>query len=393
MFVYSIKLIIVVLLYFRLLIEVWCHQMKRRVSYSRITGTAFLIIVLIFGIDFLRRSTANKSTDEELEKSIKVSTESASDDQTDIPEGTDLDTSDNLIELGTDNYKYQDVEQTSADMCNGPLVLVNKDHPFEDSSSQDNIIKISDEKKTNSYKLAYLTLRAQKSIIPSLSAMLDEFNKNFSHNDVTVSSSYVSYDDQNQKYIGSPTEKEYITSEQMMAPGYTEHHTGYAVDFLIVSENMNISQFDGSGDYSWIINNCYKYGFVQRYPSSKEASTGVENIPGHFRYVGIPHSYIMHDKEFTLEEYLTFLKDYSYSGEHFKYELPGYKYEIYYVPSQGDLTQVPVPYEFQNTISGNNDDGFIVTVTTTDQTSMESTNDTSVTTTPDVTSAVTSAVT
>lgn len=367
--------------------------MNRRVSYTRITGTAFLVIVLIFGIDFLRRSTANTKTDEQLKDSIKISTEPPSENQDTDPENAGIEnseTSEYIVGLGTDKYKYQNIQKTASDMSVGSLILVNKDHPFENFSEQKDIIKICDEKKTDSYKLAYLTLEAHKSIIPYLNRMLDEFNSTYKHNDVTVASSYMSPDDQSSVYISPPSETQYITSDKMLQAGYTEHHTGYAVDFLIVSENMEISAFDGSGDYSWILNNCYKYGFVQRYPESKQSYTGAENIPGHLRYVGIPHSYIMHEKDYTLEEYLDALKVYSYSGEHLEYELSGNKYEIYYVPSQGDTTEVPVPYEFQYTISGNNYDGFIVTLMRTDQMSQKNqtgTVTTSVTTTvvPDVT--------
>ncbi len=364
--------------------------MKRRVSYSRITGTAFLIIVMIFGIDFLRRSSSDKKTDEQLQNSIKVSTETPSESQVtgvEVADSTISGDNEYIIKLGPGSYKYRNIQKTSSDLSIGSLVLVNKDHPFASFSEQRDIIKISDEKKTDSYKLAYLTLTAQKSIISPLNRMLDDFSGNYSHKDVTVSSSFISYDEQNDKYISPSSDLQYLTSDQMLAPGYTEHHTGYAVDFLLVSENMNISAFDGSGDYSWITNNCYKYGFVQRYPSSKESATGMANISGHFRYVGIPHSYIMHEKNYTLEEYLLSLKDYSYSGKHLEYELSGNKYEIYYVPSQGETTEVAVPYEFQYTISGNNYDGFIVTVSmASSQTSEDSQNKPTVTTT---TSAVT----
>lgn len=48
-----------------------------------------------------------------------------------------------------------------------------------------------------------------------------------------------------------------------------------------------------------------------RYPKGKEEVTGIGHEPWHFRYVGYPHSEIMSRHGFTLEEYMTFIRQYS----------------------------------------------------------------------------------
>jgi hypothetical protein len=100
---------------------------------------------------------------------------------------------------------------------------------------------------------------------------------------------------------------------------------------------------------------------VLRYPESAVESTGVEYTPSHFRYVGVPHSNIMQDKNLCLEDYVEFLKGYDFYGEHLFVTLGNIEYEIYYVQADGDVTQVPVPKDRYYSISGNNIDGFIVT--------------------------------
>lgn len=40
-------------------------------------------------------------------------------------------------------------------------------------------------------------------------------------------------------------------------------------------------------EYTWLINNSYKYGFILRYPKGKENITGYMYEEWHFRYLGL----------------------------------------------------------------------------------------------------------
>ena len=65
------------------------------------------------------------------------------------------------------------------------------------------------------------------------------------------------------------------------------------------------------------------------------------------------------------------LKDYTYEGNHLAItDGDGAEYEVYFVPSDdgSETTSVPVPANAAYDISGNNEDGFIVTVHMDDQT-------------------------
>lgn len=63
--------------------------------------------------------------------------------------------------------------------------------------------------------------------------------------------------------------------------GYSEHQTGLAFDLNNVS-----SAFDNTKEAKWLSSNCYKYGFILRYPKGKENETGYIYESWHFRYVG-----------------------------------------------------------------------------------------------------------
>jgi len=337
--------------------------MRRRISYSRIAGAAAAAVLMIFCFDFIRRKVSSPPTDEELNSSIIVSEKDS--DVTDKPQ-PESEQSVSMIEQpdfsdeSGRSVRYHYITADSSEIGKGPLVLVNNDHKIDSSVYIPDITSINSQKQTGSYKLAYMDLTADRSILSALNMMFDDFYSKYSIKDVTVASSYVPFDVQSEKY----TEKtgDYITSDDMFSPGCSEHQTGCSVDLLIVSDSMSITKFDGTGNYSWITSNCARYGFIQRYPSGKENKTGVSEMPGHFRYVGAPHSYIMNDRGITLEEYLDILKGYSYDTQHYIFETDDYEYEMYYVPAGAGKTEIPVPYEYQYSVSGNNTDGFIVTM-------------------------------
>ena len=50
--------------------------------------------------------------------------------------------------------------------------------------------------------------------------------------------------------------------------------------------------------------NCWKYGFILRYPADKQHITGIIYEPWHYRYVGKEYSKIIYDSGLCLEEWL-----------------------------------------------------------------------------------------
>ena len=54
----------------------------------------------------------------------------------------------------------------------------------------------------------------------------------------------------------------------------------------------------------WLEENCYKYGFILRYPPDKISETGIIYESWHYRYVGKEDAKKIMDSGVTLEEYL-----------------------------------------------------------------------------------------
>lgn len=95
------------------------------------------------------------------------------------------------------------------------------------------------------------------------------------------------------------TEEEAISqvSQTVLPAGFSEHHTGLAIDLMRGSE---VSEA--------IAKAAPNYGFVLRYLPGKEAITGVSQEDWHFRYVGVESAKYMTEHNLTLEEYLEQLR-------------------------------------------------------------------------------------
>ena len=82
-------------------------------------------------------------------------------------------------------------------------------------------------------------------------------------------------------------------------PGHSEHQTGLGFDI-----NKADMSFDGTPEALWLAENCYKYGFIIRYPEGKEHITGYMYEPWHIRYLGVDIATDVYNSGLCLEEYL-----------------------------------------------------------------------------------------
>jgi D-alanyl-D-alanine carboxypeptidase len=92
---------------------------------------------------------------------------------------------------------------------------------------------------------------------------------------------------------------------QSARPGYSEHQTGLAVDIAASPSRCDIQAcFAQTPQGSWLAASAYRFGFVLRYPSDKQAVTGYVFEPWHYRYVGLALAAEMHATGVTtLEEF------------------------------------------------------------------------------------------
>lgn len=93
-------------------------------------------------------------------------------------------------------------------------------------------------------------------------------------------------------------------------PGTSEHQTGLAIDITCPSLNGRLSDtFGETKEGKWVAKNCYKYGFIIRYPKNKSDVTGYGYEPWHIRYVGYDLAKYLYDNNMTLDEYYGYKMD------------------------------------------------------------------------------------
>lgn len=247
----------------------------------------------------------------------------------------------------------------------GNLVLVNNDYEYF-STGEEKLVSIM-EKNDEAGRTSFIAVDYDYTILEPayepLAKMVDDWYEIYGNDTLIVYGSHRTKEFQQQLYDQFTANTADDGEAPIVArPGFSEHETGLAIDF---SETVNYD-YQGDGDFQWLNNNCHKYGFVIRYAEDKEAITEYRKEPWHFRYVGIPHAKYMTENNICLEEYIELLRNsYNYSGDHLKIEDEyGAAYEIYFYPSDdgAEVTNVPVPSGVRYDISGNNVDGFIVTV-------------------------------
>ena len=253
---------------------------------------------------------------------------------------------------------YTALQKSRRDLHEGELILVNNDLPFQ-SEAQD-IARIYDIKNSSYYVKDKNVLLRQTAAV-QLNRLMEAFAAATGTSNVMIISGLRDFDRQKELYDNDLIKTGLTFSKLVAKPGYSEHHTGYAVDFGLYGEGR---EFDGTGVYRWLSENCHRYGFIVRYPHEKSELTHIDYEPWHFRYVGHPHAELIAGKGYCLEEYITYLRQFPYQGKHLQVTGTDRRpYEIYYVAADGAGTSVPVPSNRAYRISGNNLDGFIVTVT------------------------------
>ncbi|MBQ8248764.1 MAG: D-alanyl-D-alanine carboxypeptidase family protein [Clostridia bacterium] len=151
------------------------------------------------------------------------------------------------------------------------------------------------------------TQMLRKNAAMSLEAMFKELRA-AGYEDVSVTSAYRSYS--YQEYLFNMYLAQYNNDYDYVAsfsnpPGSSEHQTGLCADL----HNLPGADksFANEAAYTWLKENCWKFGFILRYPEDKTEVTGISFEPWHYRYVGRYHAQKMYQMNMCLEEYLEYI--------------------------------------------------------------------------------------
>ncbi|NMD71488.1 VanY-A/VanY-F/VanY-M family D-Ala-D-Ala carboxypeptidase [Bacillus sp. DNRA2] len=284
----------------------------------------FLFLLLCLGLTFVNLETFS-------EPNVKIQNDNQSEKT--ITEDGRLSENINRVEI-TEDQIYQ-----------GDLLLVNNNYPVHQESIKSDIVNLSaNSDLAQSYALLGSDIYLSADIAHKFKEMVESAKKEGLQY-FAITSGFRDFDEQSVLYQN-------MGSAYALPPGYSEHNLGLSLDVGSTQMKMAVAP-----EGKWIEENAWKFGFVLRYPKDKAKITGIQYEPWHIRYVGLPHSAIMKEKNFSLEEYMDFLTE----QKSISTTIDGDKYEITYYPLSEDTT-IQVPSNLPWEISGNNIDGVIVTV-------------------------------
>lgn len=192
----------------------------------------------------------------------------------------------------TEPASEEDPAQTDAG-DDWKLILVNAEHPVPED-----------------YSVTLKELRndqwVDERIYPELQQMFDDARAEGIY--PLINESYRSAERQQEildNYIAayeaeglSTEEAQQRALEVVAKPGTSEHQLGLALDIIVEYEE------DSTVTWQWLKENCWRYGFILRYPEDKTEITGISYEPWHFRYVGAEAAQQITERGITLEEYL-----------------------------------------------------------------------------------------
>ena len=128
---------------------------------------------------------------------------------------------------------------------------------------------------------------------------LKEMNNNSPHR-YSIVSAYRSYDSQKKIFQGWVNIYGFEEASRISSQaGHSEHQTGLTMDLDSLEE-----YYANTPEGKWLAQNCWKYGFIIRYPNGKEDITGYSYEPWHVRYLGKSTASLVYHSGLTLEEFL-----------------------------------------------------------------------------------------
>lgn len=167
----------------------------------------------------------------------------------------------------------------------------------------DLVIMDNNENNFHLYDIPSLKPMISKRILPDFLAMQKAAKKDGLN--IIVDSGYRSYEWQ-AKILKDFSAKmgEENARKRAALPGASEHQTGLAFDVACIRDGKYFeTENENDLELVWLIKNSYKFGFILRYPKDKEAVTGYNFEPWHYRYVEKDLAKYLYDHHLTLEEY------------------------------------------------------------------------------------------
>ncbi len=267
-----------------------------------------------------------------------------------------------------------------ADVYSGSLVLVNAAHKLETEPELTNVFgnrgkvelaELDANGKTqyaNTYKMSGDGIELEETALAALNALTQKYYELYKNNYLLLTEGY--RDSETQGAIFYNAVKLYGAEEAgkyALKADNSDYRTGLSLYLKYMpADGLTYTLNDAKADEAeqFLDDYAADYGLIRRYPADKADYTGI-GTKNHYqyRYVGVPHALIMSEGNYSLEEYIAGIKYYTESNR-MAVTVGTSTYHIYYVPAsaEGNDVTVHIPKNKNYTVSGNNVDGYIVTI-------------------------------
>lgn len=242
------------------------------------------------------------------------------------------------------NKKIELIAIEADQVHRGKLLLINAQSQLSAEGIAEDIVEFARDQATGAgFALENDTIMLSDEVLQALQKMLAAARQDGLEG-FMLTSGYLSMEQQAMLY-------EQQGSDYALPAGYSEHNSGLAVDISSIAMKMEVAP-----EGAWLRDHAADYGFILRYPPNKQHITGIQYEPWHFRYVGLPHSLIMQEHGWVLEEYLQYLAE----NPNLSVGTKDGHFTIDYYSYSSDLL-IKLPSDASYTISGDNVGGVIVT--------------------------------
>lgn len=283
--------------------------------------------------------------------------------------------------------KGQDVNVTRREMLEGGLLLVNRWHLMPADLLDEYMVSVNqysraDDDKTNNLPTTDAAVSMQTTAVEALMKMYSDARAQGLEMDyIVIDEGYRTMETQS-SYWNNTVEKyssrysgDTLTEKartETAYPGSSDYQAGLSI--LLYNYKSGDNAFSSTPLHEteqgkWIYNNCWKYGYVYRFPVQgfpyadtvdKSYKTGINLTNKVYRYVGEAHAAAMNVLGYCLEEYVEYLMEHPHIAV---YEEGVLKYEIYRMEGGNSDTTVNIPKGAASySVSTDNMNGVVVSI-------------------------------
>ena len=246
------------------------------------------------------------------------------------------------------NYPLENpgsITLTRQDLMYGGMLLVNQWHSRPDDFDDAGVVSIGNYTGGKIGVADYNVKLFPVAIAALQDAIAGAKDAGYEH--YMVSEGYRSWDDQNalfqkamdrlkSKYSGDALVEQ--AKKSVNYPGTSEFNSGLSFTLRLYSRtdaSIGKPAYSTTAAGQWMSENCWKYGFVFRFPladfplqgtADKSYKTGISVELNLYRYVGKGNAAVMHIKDFCMGEYVDYLQEHPHIAV---FEDGVLKYEIY----------------------------------------------------------------